>query len=86
MRQNDFQFSIKQARDFIAVHRLKGRLIQINAVLRVNGIDNLVQLDAFEALKNLGEVQRNAEFLKHVNVGAGANHLAVDQYQMRGGF
>ena len=51
--RNDFQFSIKQARDFIAVHRLKGRLVQINAVLRVNGVDNLVQLNAFEALKNL---------------------------------
>jgi hypothetical protein len=50
---NDFQFSIKQARDFGAVNRLKSRFFQINAVLRVNGVDNLVQLDAFEALKNL---------------------------------
>ncbi len=76
---NHLQLAIEQASDLRPVNRLQGGLLQINAILSVDGVDNFVQLHTFEALKNLGEVQRNAEFLKHVNVGAGANHLAVDQ-------
>ena len=76
---NHLQFAIKQASDLRTVNWLQRRFLQVNAMLNVDGVDNFVQLHPFEALKNLGKVQRNAEFLEHVNVGAGANHLTVDQ-------
>lgn len=46
---NHLQLAIEQASDLRPVNRLQGGLLQINAILSVDGVDNFVQLHTFFA-------------------------------------
>ncbi len=48
-------------------------------MLGVNNVDDFVELNAFKALKNLRQIERNAKLREHMHVRAGTDHLAVDQ-------
>lgn len=73
------KFGIKQTCYFCAVNVLGIGLDHRHALFFTDDVDDFVEFYAFKTGKNLFQVNVNAKFPEHRDIGARANDLAIDQ-------
>ena len=76
---NHLKLAIKQARHFRTVNVLGIGLDHRHALFFTDDVDDFVEFYAFKTGKNLFQVNVNAKFPEHRDIGARANDLAIDQ-------
>ena len=76
---DDLKFGIKQTSYFCAVNVLGIGLDHRHALFFTDDVDDFVEFYAFKTGKNLFQLNVNAKFPEHRDIGARANDLAIDQ-------
>ncbi len=76
---HDLKFGIKQTSYFCAVNVLGIGSDHRHALFFTDDVDDFVEFYAFKTGKNLFQLNVNAKFPAHRDIGARANDLAIDQ-------